>query len=163
MTVRQRTHAGSAVAPEFTTHGAPAAVWLNGRRQAAEGAHLSGRDRGLTLADGAFETMRAHNLTVFRLDRHLERLRHALGALEIPAPTELRSGVLDAVQSGRWERRERPSHGYSRHRQRRCGPMCRDGPDRAGRRSSSAGVPEDGLRCPGSPRTSRRDAVTNTR
>ena len=99
MTVRQRTHAGSAVAPEFTTHGAPAAVWLNGRRQAAEGAHLSGRDRGLTLADGAFETMRAHNLTVFRLDRHLERLRHALGALEIPAPTELRSGVLDAVQS----------------------------------------------------------------
>ena len=74
------------------------AFWLNGRRQSAEGPHLSGRDRGLTFADGVFETMCAHGLTVFRLDRHLERLRNALAALEIPAPPQLRSWVIDAVR-----------------------------------------------------------------
>ena len=74
------------------------ALWLNGSRQPAQGPHISGRDRGLTLADGVFETMCAHDHTVFRLDRHLERLRHALAALEIPAPPQLRSWVIDAVR-----------------------------------------------------------------
>lgn len=74
------------------------AFWLNGSRQPAEGPHISGRDRGLTFADGVFETMCAHGLTVFRLDRHLERLRNALATLEIPAPPQLRSWVIDAVR-----------------------------------------------------------------
>ena len=98
MTVRPRIQGSTAVAPESTTGGARPAFWLNGRRQPAEGPHISGNDRGLTLADGVFETMRVHRMTVFRLDRHLERLRNALGALEIPAPPQLRPWVLDAVR-----------------------------------------------------------------
>jgi len=73
------------------------AVWVNGRREPADGRHLSARDRGLTLADGVFETMRVHHGRVFRLDRHLERLHGALSALAIPVPPELREWVLAAV------------------------------------------------------------------
>jgi branched-chain amino acid aminotransferase len=72
-------------------------VWVNGRREPAAGPHVSARDRGLTLADGVFETMRARNGVVFRLDRHLSRLQHALAALEIPAPAELRDWLVAAV------------------------------------------------------------------
>ena len=98
MTVRPRIQGRRAVGPESTTGDALPAFWLNGRRQPAEGPHLSGSDRGFTLADGVFETMHAHGRTVFRLDRHLERLKDALGVLEIPAPPQLRSWVLDAVR-----------------------------------------------------------------
>jgi branched-chain amino acid aminotransferase len=70
------------------------AVWVNGQRQPAAGLHLSARDRGAMLADGVFETMRAHAGTVFRLDRHLARLHASLKALEIPEPAELREWLL---------------------------------------------------------------------
>lgn len=73
------------------------AVWVNGRREPADERHVSARDRGLTLADGVFETMRVHHGRVFRLDRHLARLDGALAALAIPAPPELRDWVLAAV------------------------------------------------------------------
>lgn len=73
------------------------AVWVNGERHDPEGAHLSGRDRGLTLADGVFETMRLSNGRIFRLDRHLSRLTHALLALRIAAPPALRTWVLRAA------------------------------------------------------------------
>jgi branched-chain amino acid aminotransferase len=75
----------------------PSAVWVNGERQASDGMHLSARDRGLTLADGVFETMRTRAGTVFRLDRHLGRIEQALRVLEIPVPRELREWVLAAV------------------------------------------------------------------
>lgn len=78
-----------------------AAVWVNGARQPAAGLHLSARDRGLTLADGVFETMRARGGRVFKLDRHLSRLEHALAALEIPLPPELRDWVRAALPDGR--------------------------------------------------------------
>jgi branched-chain amino acid aminotransferase len=72
-------------------------VWVNGERQGDEARHLSARDRGFTLGDGVFETMRARDGTVFRLDRHLARLDRALAALEIPAPRQLRDWVADAA------------------------------------------------------------------
>ena len=56
-------------------------VWVNGQRQTSAGHHVSARDRGFTLADGLFETMRAHHGVVFRLDRHLSRLERGLHAL----------------------------------------------------------------------------------
>jgi branched-chain amino acid aminotransferase len=74
-----------------------AAVWVNGERQAAAALHVSARDRGVTLADGLFETMRVHHGVVFRLDRHLARLSRSLCALAIPEPPELRDWVLAAV------------------------------------------------------------------
>ena len=49
-------------------------VWVDGKRLPSEGAHISARDRGFTLADGVFETMKTHNGTVFRLEQHLQRI-----------------------------------------------------------------------------------------
>ena len=77
-------------------------VWVDGRRLPSEGAHISARDRGFTLADGVFETMKARNGKVFRLDRHLARLERSLRTLSIPVPPELREWVeaaLDAAHS----------------------------------------------------------------
>ena len=75
---------------------AQSAVWLNGARQTDEAA-ISARDRGLTLADGVFETMRARHGTIFRLERHLARLDRGLTRLEIPAPRALREWTLSAA------------------------------------------------------------------
>ena len=74
-------------------------VWIDGEPMAAGAAHLSARDRGVTLADGVFETMRATRGTIFRLDHHLARLGRALQTLGIPAPPPLRDWVLRAVDA----------------------------------------------------------------
>lgn len=74
------------------------AVWVNGERQAPNAPHVSAFDRGLTLADGVFETMRVSHGAVFRLDRHLGRLGGALAALEIGPVPHVRGVVLAAVR-----------------------------------------------------------------
>ena len=76
-------------------------VWLNGRRVAADRPHLSAFDRGFTLADGVFETMRAYGGVAFRLDAHLARLARGAAALGIAAPgtEELRGWVEDALRA----------------------------------------------------------------
>jgi branched-chain amino acid aminotransferase len=78
---------------------APLALWVNGERRTSNGLDLSAQDRGLTLADGLFETMRAHSGKVFRLDHHLARLAHGLEALEIPVRVELREWVINAART----------------------------------------------------------------
>jgi len=75
------------------------AIWVDGARLRVDGIHVSARDRGLTLADGVFETMRVHNGCVFRLAQHLARLRTALQTLEIPEPSSLRDWVLRAART----------------------------------------------------------------
>lgn len=72
-------------------------VWVNGERRSPDGPHVSARDRGLTLGDGVFETMRATAGVVFRLDRHLERLERGLAALAIPQQPQVRGWVRAAV------------------------------------------------------------------
>jgi len=74
-------------------------VWINGERQADDAPHVSARDRGLTLGDGVFETMRARGGTIFRLGRHLARLERSLTVLEIPVPQELHDWVVDAAKT----------------------------------------------------------------
>ncbi len=74
-------------------------IWVNGRRCPLEGPHVSARDRGVTLADGVFETMRARDGRIFQLDRHLARLRHGVTTLSIPEPSAVRSWILDAVSA----------------------------------------------------------------
>ena len=74
-------------------------VWVDGKRLPSEGAHISARDRGFTLADGVFETMKTHNGTVFRLEQHLQRITEALRVLAIPVPPELRDWVDAAVRA----------------------------------------------------------------
>ena len=73
------------------------AVWIDGRRQPPGAPHLSALDRGFTLADGVFETMRVYDGVVFRLSAHLERLARATAALAIPLPAGVRDAVLAAV------------------------------------------------------------------
>jgi branched-chain amino acid aminotransferase len=72
-------------------------VWVNGVRHAPGAPHVSAFDRGLTLADGVFETMRVYGGAVFRLDRHLARLAGALDALAIAPAAGVRDAVLAAV------------------------------------------------------------------
>jgi len=69
---------------------------INGRLVPAEQAHVSVFDSGFTQGIGLFETMRAYNGRVFRLDRHLERLRNsarALGWTAVPEAADLRENV----------------------------------------------------------------------
>jgi len=73
-----------------------ASVWLNGSFVGEEQAAISVRDTGLLHAAGVFTTMRAYGGKVFRLDRHLARLRHSCEVLFIPLPykdEELTSAV----------------------------------------------------------------------
>lgn len=74
---------------------------INGRAMAGGDAeaHVSARDRGLTLADGLFETMRVHGGRVFQLEQHMERLERSLAALRIPVVPEIRTWVADAVRA----------------------------------------------------------------
>ena len=74
------------------------AVWVNGTRQTLGASQISPFDRGFTLADGVFETMRVSRGVVFRLDRHLARLTGALAALEIGSVPDARDAVLAAVR-----------------------------------------------------------------
>jgi branched-chain amino acid aminotransferase len=74
-------------------------VWINGDPQPADAAHVHARDRGLTLADGVFETMRVRGGTIFRRAQHLERLSRALHTLGIPEPASLRAWLETAAST----------------------------------------------------------------
>ena len=73
--------------------------WLNGVQRSVEEPLLSPLDRGFTLADGLFETMRARNGVAFRLDAHLDRLCVGARLLDIPLPPGLRDHVAAAVRT----------------------------------------------------------------
>jgi len=74
-------------------------VWLNGRLCDERSPGLSPLDRGFTLADGLFETMRAGDGVVFRLDAHLARLRAGARRLALALPPDLEHTVLDALHA----------------------------------------------------------------
>lgn len=79
-----------------------ALLWVNGRRvDPASPAHVSAFDRGFTLADGLFETMRAYHGTLFRLDPHLARLAHGARVLGIPVPSSLPDQIDAAMHDVR--------------------------------------------------------------
>lgn len=73
-------------------------VWLNGTLSALEAARIDPSDRGFTLGDGLFETMRAENRRVLRLDRHLARLRTGARVLGIPVPLD-DAALTDALHA----------------------------------------------------------------
>ncbi len=82
-------------------------VFLDGRLVAEEAARISPADRGFTLGDGLFETLRATAGTIHRLPAHLARLRHGAEVLGLPLPsldwadalarTLAANGLTDAV------------------------------------------------------------------
>lgn len=73
-------------------------LWVNGREMPADQPSLSALDRGFTLADGLFETMRAQESVIFRLDAHLDRLCAGARLMGIPLPAGLREQVATAAR-----------------------------------------------------------------
>ena len=73
--------------------------WLNGVQRPVDEPLLSLLDRGFTLADGLFETMRARGGVVFRLDAHLDRLVASARVLGIPIAPGLRDHVAAASRT----------------------------------------------------------------
>ncbi|RDD60837.1 aminotransferase class IV [Ferruginivarius sediminum] len=75
--------------------------YLNGSLHEEGTAAITPDDRGLTLGDGAFETIAVRGGQAMRLDWHLERLAHALSVLAFPARPgheDLEAAVTAAVQ-----------------------------------------------------------------
>ncbi len=61
-------------------------VFINGRILPEEDVLIRASDRGFTLGDGIFETMRSQAGRIHCLDAHLERLRRSAERLRIPLP-----------------------------------------------------------------------------
>jgi branched-chain amino acid aminotransferase len=76
-------------------------VWLNGAPIPADTARIDPSDRGFTLADGLFETIRIVGGRPSWRDRHLARLRAGAALLGIPVPFDdpTLSAALDTVLS----------------------------------------------------------------
>lgn len=76
-------------------------LWVDGRRVKAADVHVSAFDRGLTLGDGVFETLRISGGAAFRLDQHLDRLATGLRTLAIEEPAGIRDGIDRALRAAR--------------------------------------------------------------
>ncbi len=76
-----------------------AMCWVNGLPANPDAPALSVSDRGFTLADGCFETMRAYRGVIFCLGAHLERLSVTAARLGIPVPPHLEQTVAAAVRA----------------------------------------------------------------
>lgn len=72
-------------------------LWLNGRILAAREARVSPFDRGFTLGEGVFETLRSYSGRPFALTRHWKRLHQACGIVGITAPD--RATFTEAVEA----------------------------------------------------------------
>jgi branched-chain amino acid aminotransferase len=79
----------------------PAFVWVDGSVRPAAGPHLSVFDRGFSLGDGIFETLRARGGVVTELAAHVARLRRSANGLGIELPdaidTLLARGIADLL------------------------------------------------------------------
>jgi branched-chain amino acid aminotransferase len=63
-------------------------IWLNGVLEPAGSARIDPTDRGLTLGDGLFETLRARGGVPCHAGLHLARLRKGAGILGIDVPLD---------------------------------------------------------------------------
>jgi branched-chain amino acid aminotransferase len=77
-------------------------LWVNGKLLPVGQAALDPRDRGFTLGDGLFETMRARGGAVLRIERHLSRLRAGaavLGLPHLPKDEELADAIARTLEA----------------------------------------------------------------
>ena len=72
--------------------------WIDGRLGPIGEARIDPRDRGFTLGDGLYETIRAMNGGPMRLDRHFARLRDGLDVLDIPLAVD-EAELTDAMRA----------------------------------------------------------------
>lgn len=61
-------------------------IWVNGELGDATSAVVSALDHGLTVGDGAFETVKVVEGRAFAMDRHIERLARSARGLGLPEP-----------------------------------------------------------------------------
>ncbi len=79
-------------------------VYLNGTLMPAQEATISPLDRGFLYGYGLFETMRSYNGRVFRLDRHLARLRRSAAMLALASELEaydLEQAIYKTLEANR--------------------------------------------------------------
>lgn len=79
-------------------------IYLNGHLVPRSKAKLSPFDHGFLYGYGLFETMRAYNGNIFRLDRHLTRLRHSAESLGLRAKLDvfdLESACVETLQANK--------------------------------------------------------------
>jgi branched-chain amino acid aminotransferase len=79
-------------------------VYLNGALVSAQEARISPLDRGFLYGYGLFETMRSYNGCVFRLDRHLARLKRSAAVLALASELEaydLEQAIYNALEANR--------------------------------------------------------------
>ena len=79
-------------------------LWLNGQLIPEDLARLDPRDRGFTLGDGLFETIRLEDRWIAYLGRHLERLRQGAEFLGIPlhwTDAEIETGLNALIAAER--------------------------------------------------------------
>jgi branched-chain amino acid aminotransferase len=77
-------------------------LYLNGAIVPADFARIDPADRGFTLADGLFETLRAYRGKPFRLEDHLLRLESSAQALGIPLlfdPVRIAEAVVELLEA----------------------------------------------------------------
>jgi branched-chain amino acid aminotransferase len=74
-------------------------IYLNGSMVDSSTARIDPADRGFTLGDGVFETMRVANGRVFRLGDHLHRLADAARRTGIPLPAGIAAAVHRTVSA----------------------------------------------------------------
>jgi branched-chain amino acid aminotransferase len=74
-------------------------VWLDGELTTVDAARIDPRDRGFTLGDGLYETIRVRDGKPQRLDRHFARLADGLKVLgySLIVDRDLLTGAMDAV------------------------------------------------------------------
>jgi branched-chain amino acid aminotransferase len=77
-------------------------VWIEGEIVDGANARIPVTDHGLLYGDGVFEGIRLYSGRVFRLDAHLERLRHSARAIGLDLPggvTKIREIVLATARA----------------------------------------------------------------
>lgn len=77
-------------------------VWSDGALLAPGDAVVSALDHGLTVGDGAFETIRVRDGVPFAISRHLARLKYSANRLGLtpPSPELVRQGIREVVHAG---------------------------------------------------------------
>lgn len=77
-------------------------VWVNGRLVGSDEAAVSALDHGVTVGDGAFETLKVVDGRPFALTRHARRLDRSLAGLGLPFVDHgaIRAGVEAVLSAG---------------------------------------------------------------
>src|SRR5690349_1817018 len=78
-------------------------VYYNGRIVPDAQALISPYDRGLTLGDGLFETIRIYGGRPFRLGAHLRRMATGATVIDLVLPPTLDTAVRELIAANAWD------------------------------------------------------------